>query len=214
MNRDSLIKRPPQAPPCSPPPAPPSSDAVVFELGGAMRGSVYVTGTHHPQHWDRFTAVRACLGPVNAYRQTTAPGRRAAPRLARGHSVLPGEPSTLSPPTSPAAPGFGVKFDGDRRRARVVLRRRPRLHRRHCVLAPSTWSCSTRVPGWHHSPPPGSTTPPACCGSWTESVTHHRTGRRALRGEGPGRPPRPARRVAAMVGPLRAGSRSPRAWCC
>ncbi|MER7056616.1 hypothetical protein [Streptomyces sp. NPDC000351] len=63
---------------------PRSSDAVVFELGGAMRGSVYVTGTHHPQHWDRFTAVRACLGPVNAY-QTTAPDD-ALPCLARGHS--------------------------------------------------------------------------------------------------------------------------------
>ncbi|MFG2691642.1 hypothetical protein ACGFWG_36705 [Streptomyces sp. NPDC048405] len=59
-------------------------DAVVFELGGAMRGSVHVTGTHHPQHWDRFTAVRACLGPVNAY-QTTAPDD-ALPRLARGSS--------------------------------------------------------------------------------------------------------------------------------
>ncbi|MEU1264586.1 hypothetical protein ABZ473_21325 [Streptomyces cellulosae] len=59
-------------------------DAVVFELGGAMRGSVHVTGTHHPQHWDRFTAVRACLGPVNAY-QTTAPDD-ALPRLAHGSS--------------------------------------------------------------------------------------------------------------------------------
>ncbi|MCX4624908.1 hypothetical protein [Streptomyces albogriseolus] len=59
-------------------------DAVVFELGGAMRGSVHVTGTHHPQHWNRFTAVRACLGPVNAY-QDTAPDD-ALPRLARGSS--------------------------------------------------------------------------------------------------------------------------------
>lgn len=59
------------------------SDAVVFELGGAMRGSVHVTGTHHPRHWDQFTAVRACLGPVNAC-QTTAP-EEALPRLARGH---------------------------------------------------------------------------------------------------------------------------------
>jgi hypothetical protein len=63
---------------------PRSGDAVVFELAGAMRGSVHVTGTHHPQHWHRFTAVRACLGPVNAY-QTTAPDD-ALPRLARGHS--------------------------------------------------------------------------------------------------------------------------------
>ncbi|MGW3139921.1 hypothetical protein [Streptomyces sp. NPDC001139] len=28
-----------------------------------MRGSVHVTGTHRPDHWDQFTAVRACVGP-------------------------------------------------------------------------------------------------------------------------------------------------------
>ncbi|WP_199550136.1 hypothetical protein [Streptomyces sp. N35] len=60
------------------------SEAVVFELGGAMRGSVYVTGTHHPRHWDQFTAVRACLGPVNSFK-TTAPDRDQ-PRLAHGHT--------------------------------------------------------------------------------------------------------------------------------
>lgn len=59
-------------------------DAVVFELGGVMRGSVHVTGTHHPCHWDQFTAVRACLGPVNAY-QTTAPDEDL-PRLARSRT--------------------------------------------------------------------------------------------------------------------------------
>jgi hypothetical protein len=59
---------------------PRQDDAVVFELGGAMRGSVYVTGTHDPYHWDQFTAVRACLGPVNSF-QTTAPAD-ALPRLA------------------------------------------------------------------------------------------------------------------------------------
>ncbi|UFQ99722.1 hypothetical protein KBP30_41580 [Streptomyces sp. Go40/10] len=63
---------------------PRQDDAVVFELGGAMRGSVHVTGTHHPHHWDQFTAVRACLGPVNAY-QTTAPDD-ALPRLTRGRT--------------------------------------------------------------------------------------------------------------------------------
>ncbi|MGV9529899.1 hypothetical protein ACWDRM_22085 [Streptomyces cellulosae] len=60
--------------------------AVVFELGGAMRGSVHVTGTHHPRRWDQFTAVRACLGPVNAY-QTAAPDD-ALPRLTRYHGSL------------------------------------------------------------------------------------------------------------------------------
>ncbi|WP_225320923.1 hypothetical protein [Streptomyces luteolifulvus] len=58
---------------------PRQDDAVVFELGGAMRGSVHVTCTTDPHHWDQFTAVRACLGPVNAY-QTTAPDD-ALPRL-------------------------------------------------------------------------------------------------------------------------------------
>ncbi|MEW1648437.1 hypothetical protein [Streptomyces sp. NPDC091219] len=58
------------------------TDSVVFELHGAMRGSVHVTGTQHPHYWDQFTAVRACLGPVDAY-QMTAPDD-ALPRLARG----------------------------------------------------------------------------------------------------------------------------------
>jgi hypothetical protein len=83
MNRDSLTIETP-AGTVHATAGPRSGDAVVFELAGAMRGSVHVTGTHHPQHWHRFTAVRACLGPVNAY-QTTAPDD-ALPRLARGHS--------------------------------------------------------------------------------------------------------------------------------
>lgn len=44
-------------------------DSAVFDLGGAMRGSVYVTGTHHVRHW----------GPVH---------RR--PRLSRPRQRLPG----------------------------------------------------------------------------------------------------------------------------
>ncbi|MEU1450030.1 hypothetical protein [Streptomyces mirabilis] len=63
---------------------PRESDCVVFDLGGAMRGSVHVTGTHHVRHWDQFTAVRACLGPVNAF-QDTAPAE-ALPRLARSRT--------------------------------------------------------------------------------------------------------------------------------
>lgn len=43
------------------PAGPHEADSVVFELGGAMRGSVHVTGTTDPHHWDQFTAVRACL---------------------------------------------------------------------------------------------------------------------------------------------------------
>ncbi|MCX5294098.1 MULTISPECIES: hypothetical protein [unclassified Streptomyces] len=60
------------------------TDCVVFELHGAMRGSVHVTGTQHPRHWDQFTAVRACLGPVDAF-ETTAPDD-ALPRLAHGRT--------------------------------------------------------------------------------------------------------------------------------
>ncbi|MFF4542240.1 hypothetical protein [Streptomyces aureus] len=63
---------------------PREGDSVVFQLGGAMRGSVHVTGTHHVRHWDQFTAVRACLGPVNAF-QETAPAD-ALPRLARSRT--------------------------------------------------------------------------------------------------------------------------------
>ncbi|WP_455362333.1 hypothetical protein [Streptomyces sp. SYSU K21746] len=63
---------------------PRQADAVVFELSGAMRGSVHLTGTHHPHHWDQFTAVRACLGPVNPF-QATAPDD-ALPRLARSRA--------------------------------------------------------------------------------------------------------------------------------
>ncbi|MDG4857093.1 hypothetical protein P8605_02785 [Streptomyces sp. T-3] len=60
------------------------SDAVIVELGGAMRGSVHVTGTTHPHQWDQFSAVRACLGPVNAFK-ATAPDE-ALPRLARSRT--------------------------------------------------------------------------------------------------------------------------------
>ncbi|GGJ68033.1 hypothetical protein [Streptomyces brasiliensis] len=63
---------------------PRQAGAVVFELGGAMHGSVHVTGTQHPHYWDQFTAVRACLGPVDAY-ETTAPDD-ALPRFAHRNS--------------------------------------------------------------------------------------------------------------------------------
>ncbi|MGW2232193.1 hypothetical protein [Streptomyces formicae] len=59
-------------------------DAIVFELKGAVRGSVHVTGTTHPRHWDQFTAVRACLGPVNEFK-STAPDE-ALPRLAHSRT--------------------------------------------------------------------------------------------------------------------------------
>ncbi|MEU1600357.1 hypothetical protein ABZ468_48320 [Streptomyces sp. NPDC005708] len=61
---------------------PREADAVIFELAGAMRGSIHVTGTHHPRRWDQFTAVRACLGPSTPSRPppptTTCRGSPAA----------------------------------------------------------------------------------------------------------------------------------------
>ncbi|MEU5243796.1 hypothetical protein AB0G81_06710 [Streptomyces asoensis] len=63
-----------------------TGDCVVFDLSGAMRGSVHVTGTHHVRHWDRFTAVRACLGPVNAFKETEPAPAGALPRLARSRT--------------------------------------------------------------------------------------------------------------------------------
>ncbi|WP_331733967.1 hypothetical protein OHU34_46230 (plasmid) [Streptomyces sp. NBC_00080] len=61
---------------------PRNNDAIVFDLSGAMRGSVHVTGTHHVRYWDQFTAVRACLGPVNAFQETEPAPVDTLPRLA------------------------------------------------------------------------------------------------------------------------------------
>ncbi len=55
-----------------------------------MRGSVHVTGTHHRHHWDQFTAVRACLGPVNAFHPDDA------------HAQRPTTPCRGSPAAAPA----------------------------------------------------------------------------------------------------------------
>ncbi|MFE9769804.1 hypothetical protein ACFYPC_35670 [Streptomyces sp. NPDC005808] len=65
---------------------PREKDSVVFDLGGAMRGSVHVTGTHHVRHWDQFTAVRACLGPVNAFQETEPAPAETLPRLAHSRT--------------------------------------------------------------------------------------------------------------------------------
>ncbi|MEU6495759.1 hypothetical protein [Streptomyces sp. NPDC046984] len=53
-----------------------------------MRGSVHVTGTHHPHRWDQFTAVRACLGPVSAFQATASD--EDLPRLARSRTGFRG----------------------------------------------------------------------------------------------------------------------------
>ncbi|MGQ4344122.1 hypothetical protein [Streptomyces sp. SAS_275] len=65
-------------------------DSVVFDLGGAMRGCVHVTGTHHVRHWDQFTAVRACLGPVNAFQESEPAPDETLPRLARSRTGYQG----------------------------------------------------------------------------------------------------------------------------
>ncbi|MFF3313355.1 hypothetical protein [Streptomyces sp. NPDC002952] len=44
----------------------PTPDTVVYTLGGAMRGQVHVTGTHRPDRWDQFTAVRVSAGACDA----------------------------------------------------------------------------------------------------------------------------------------------------
>ncbi|RRR68154.1 hypothetical protein EHS43_43915, partial [Streptomyces sp. RP5T] len=58
---------------------PRGSDAVVYTLGGALRGAVHVTGTHHPHHWDQFTALRASFGSADA--MAALPPADSLPRL-------------------------------------------------------------------------------------------------------------------------------------
>ncbi|MET7746487.1 hypothetical protein [Streptomyces sp. NPDC005385] len=65
-------------------------NSVVFDLGGVMRGCIHVTGTHHVRHWDQFTAVRACLGPVNAFQEAKPAPDETLPRLARSRTGYQG----------------------------------------------------------------------------------------------------------------------------
>lgn len=58
---------------------PKGADAVLYTLGGALRGTIHVTGTHHPQHWDRFTALRLTFGSVDA--MAGLPPADSLPRL-------------------------------------------------------------------------------------------------------------------------------------
>jgi hypothetical protein len=55
-------------------------DAVIYTLGGALRGRIHVTGTHHPHQWDKFTALRATFGAVDAL--AGLPPADSLPRLA------------------------------------------------------------------------------------------------------------------------------------
>ncbi|MGW1562762.1 hypothetical protein ACWCQ1_40620 [Streptomyces sp. NPDC002144] len=58
---------------------PRGDDAVIYTLGGALRGTVHVTGTHHPHHWDQFTALRATFGAADA--MAKLPPADSLPRL-------------------------------------------------------------------------------------------------------------------------------------
>ncbi|MEU9917788.1 hypothetical protein [Streptomyces sp. NPDC051001] len=127
---------------------PRQADAVVFELGGAMRGSVHVTGTTDPHHRDQFTAVRACLGPVNAY-TTTAPAEDL-PRLARSRTGYRGSLTLYRYADGPAqslSPMTSALITHRRRR-------RPRYSPPSCAPAQSTSrsapTCprSSRPPAW------------------------------------------------------------------
>ncbi|MFE2991412.1 hypothetical protein [Streptomyces sp. NPDC059262] len=46
------------------PTEPDKTGAVVYQLTGAVSGSVHVTISHHPHQWDQFTTVRVSLGSV------------------------------------------------------------------------------------------------------------------------------------------------------
>ncbi|MFG2793991.1 hypothetical protein [Streptomyces sp. NPDC048419] len=58
---------------------PKGDDAVIYTLGGALRGTIHVTGTHHPHHWDQFTALRATFGAADAMAEL--PPADSLPRL-------------------------------------------------------------------------------------------------------------------------------------
>ncbi|MGP4001741.1 hypothetical protein [Streptomyces sp. 8N706] len=56
------------------PTAPDSTGAVLYHLTGAIRGTVHVQASHHPNHWHEFTAVRVTLGAADAlHHMPTAP---------------------------------------------------------------------------------------------------------------------------------------------
>ncbi|MEV6406199.1 hypothetical protein AB0M58_25095 [Streptomyces bobili] len=185
---------------------PREADAVVFELGGAMRGSVHVTGTTHPRHWDQFTAVRACLGPVNAFK-TTAPDEDL-PRLANGrtgyHGSLIFYRDSLDRPEVSVNP---LSSAADHPPSEKTAAYSPPS----CAVAPSTSRSAPTCPrSWR---PHGSATPPACCASSPGPPPTTRPKPSAWRGKpvppSPhGRPPKP------HGGPPRSGSPSPRTRSC
>ncbi|GGX55993.1 hypothetical protein [Streptomyces chartreusis] len=64
---------------------PKGDDAVIYTLGGALRGRIHVTGTHHPFEWDQFTALRATFGAVDA--MAGLPSADSLPRLSNSTAL-------------------------------------------------------------------------------------------------------------------------------
>ncbi|GAA5022939.1 hypothetical protein [Streptomyces siamensis] len=146
-----------------------------------MRGSVHVTGTHDRHDWDQFTALRACLGPVNAY-ETTAPDEEM-PRLTRGRTHYHGSLTlyrsrcTDRPETS-VCPVSSVAGDEPLRRTAATLT---------AVLRASAEDVAHRADlPQIAGRPPAVARPSACCAS---SPTAPRATRRTPSATPPSRAP-------------------------
>ncbi|MEU6527531.1 hypothetical protein ABZ892_33135 [Streptomyces sp. NPDC046924] len=78
---------------------PKGDDAVIYTLGGALRGTIHVTGTHHPEHWDQFTALRATFGAADA--MAALPPAESLPRLRNSTARHTGNLLMWNGPTGP-----------------------------------------------------------------------------------------------------------------
>lgn len=167
---------------------PHANDAIMSEPGEAMPGNMHAMGTTNPHPWDRFTAVCACLGPVNA-NTTTAPDQAPPRRPTRSRTGYR-RSLTLST-TTPTAP----TTRSSRCRPPPITRRR-RRHKRpsppSCAAAPRTsHSVPTCPRSWKPHP---SATPPTCCAPSPSPPPHHQA--EATRLEQEARTTHPARRAA------------------
>ncbi|MCH5677941.1 hypothetical protein [Streptomyces gilvus] len=118
-------------------------DSVVYALAGTLRGCVHVTGTHHPRHWDQFTALRVSLGSVNAMEATapaeSLPRRRGSATGYTGGLVrwtdahYPYQHTTTTPVESTAgrdpSPATGEALTLVMRACAEDVAHRPQLHR-------------------------------------------------------------------------------------
>ncbi|MFE7172615.1 hypothetical protein [Streptomyces sp. NPDC057616] len=74
-------------------------DAVIYTLGGVLRGALHVTGTHHPEHWDQFTALRVTFGAADA--MADLPPADSLPRLRNSRALHTGHLLTWDGPAGP-----------------------------------------------------------------------------------------------------------------